>query len=274
VLGLTNVSVKSGHAQSADWRVPPTQSLTCVGYYLGLARSREVLICPEVRAGGEMGRRKPADVLRTRIADPTISRSLAGRARARRWSLFSSYFPQLESMTVLDLGGTPFTWMHLADHSAAVVLVNRDAQPQTSLAWLTTVIGDACALPQAIRGRPFDIVYSNSVIEHVGGYCQRRQFSESVHQAAARHWIQTPYRYFPVEPHWLFPFFQFLTPRGRASIARHWRLAHEYDPHRPRDENVERVLSVATIDLTHRQGRRVAVMISAMVASCAELPYG
>lgn len=148
-----------------------------------------------------MGRRKPADVLRTRIADPTMSGSLAGKARARRWSLFTSYFPQLESMTVLDLGGTPSTWMHIADQPAAVVIVNTDAQPQTSLAWLTAVVGDACVLPPAIRRRPFDIVYSNSVIEHVGGYYQRRQFSESVHQAAERHWVQTPYRYFPVEPH-------------------------------------------------------------------------
>ena len=191
-----------------------------------------------------MGRHKPADLLRTRIADPTASRSLAGRARARRWSLFTSYFPELENMTVLDLGGAPSTWMHLADHPAAVVIVNTDAQPQTSLAWLTTVVGDACALPQTVSGRHFDIVYSNSVIEHVGGYHQRRQFSESVHQAATRHWVQTPYRYFPVEPHWLFPFFQFLTPRARASIARRWRLAHEYDPHRSADESLDWVLSV------------------------------
>lgn len=191
-----------------------------------------------------MERRKPADLIRTRIADTTMSRSLAGRARTRRWSLFANYFPQLKSMTVLDLGGTPSTWAHLADHPAAVVTVNKDAQPHTSLAWLTTVVGDACALPREISGRRFDIVYSNSVIEHVGGYYQRCQFSESVHKAATTHWIQTPYRYFPVEPHWLFPFFQFLTPWARASIARRWRLAHEYDPHRPSDETVARVLSV------------------------------
>src|SRR5665811_447595 len=100
------------------------------------------------------------------------------------------------------------------------------------------------ALPPGISGRRFDIVYSNSVIEHVGGYYQRRQFSESVHQAASRHWIQTPYRYFPVEPHWLFPLFQFLTPRARASIARRWPLAHGYDPDRSGAANIDRVLSV------------------------------
>jgi hypothetical protein len=147
-------------------------------------------------------------------------------------------------MTVLDLGGTPSTWTDIRDHPEAVVIVNRDPQPQTPMAWLTTIVGDACALPPALSGQHFDIVYSNSVIEHVGGYYQRRQFSESVHQAATRHWIQTPYRYFPVEPHWVFPFFQFLTPRTRASIAQHWSLAHEYDPHRARDETVDWVLSV------------------------------
>ena len=65
-----------------------------------------------------------------------------------------------------------------------------------------------------------------------------------MHHAADRHWIQTPYRYFPVEPHWLFPFFQFLTPTARVSVARHWRLAHEYDASRSADETVRQVLLV------------------------------
>ena len=43
---------------------------------------------------------------------------------------------------------------------------------------------------------------------------------------ADRHWIQTPYRYFPVEPHWLFPGFQFLPLALRAEVARRWPLAH------------------------------------------------
>ena len=36
---------------------------------------------------------------------------------------------------------------------------------------------------------------------------------------------QTPYRYFPIEPHWLFPGLQFLPQRARASVIRCWPLS-------------------------------------------------
>jgi hypothetical protein len=38
--------------------------------------------------------------------------------------------------------------------------------------------------------------------------------------------VQTPYRYFPIEPHWLFPGMQFLPLRVRWSIAPRWPLGH------------------------------------------------
>jgi hypothetical protein len=69
-------------------------------------------------------------------------------------------------------------------------------------------------------------VFSNSVIEHVGGHAQRQRFAEAVHKLADRHWVQTPYRYFPIEPHWLFPGFQFLPMSARAQISYRWPLAH------------------------------------------------
>lgn len=51
----------------------------------------------------------------------------------------------------------------------------------------------------------------NSPLEHVGGGHERRlRFAESVHALADRHRVQTPYRYFPIKPHWLAPGMQFL----------------------------------------------------------------
>jgi hypothetical protein len=60
----------------------------------------------------------------------------------------------------------------------------------------------------------------------VGGHAQRLRFAAEVHRLAARHWIQTPYRYFPIEPHWLFPGFQFMPVSVRAEISRRWPLVH------------------------------------------------
>ena len=72
----------------------------------------------------------------------------------------------------------------------------------------------------------FDLVFSNSVIEHVGGPRHRRGFAETVHKLAPHHWVQTPYRYFPLEPHLIFPGFQFLPPASKVRIATHWPLSH------------------------------------------------
>jgi hypothetical protein len=70
----------------------------------------------------------------------------------------------------------------------------------------------------------FDIVFSNSLIEHVGGHARRLELARQIHQLAPRHWIQTPYRYFPLEPHWLFPGMQFMPVAARERIAMHWPL--------------------------------------------------
>jgi hypothetical protein len=96
--------------------------------------------------------------------------------------------------------------------------------------WVTALRGDACdareALALAGRETSFDLVFSNSLIEHVGGHARRVRLAEQIRGLAPRHWVQTPYRYFPLEPHWLFPGAQFLPARARVSIARSWPLVH------------------------------------------------
>ena len=162
----------------------------------------------------------------TRALSAPTGRSLASAARARRWEAFGARYPDFRSMRVLDLGGVPDHWTSAPLRPAQVTIVNlEDHADQGGADWIDTVVGDACALPAPLRGG-FDLVFSNSVIEHVGGYEQRCRFADSVQAAADRWWIQTPYRYFPVEPHWLFPGFQFLPLAARSWLTRTWPLGH------------------------------------------------
>jgi hypothetical protein len=106
----------------------------------------------------------------------------------------------------------------------SVVVVN--LLPESSdIHWITAVQGDACDPPAHVRDAEFDFVYSNSLIEHVGGHARRCDFASVVHAMASRHWVQTPYRYFPIEPHWLFPGLQFLPQRARAWAIQRWPLS-------------------------------------------------
>jgi SAM-dependent methyltransferase len=83
---------------------------------------------------------------------------------------------------------------------------------------------DACALPFA--DRTFDVCFSNAVIEHVGGRDRQRQFVEEALRVAARVFITTPNRRFPIELHTGLPFVHWL-PEARAArvyraLGREW----------------------------------------------------
>jgi SAM-dependent methyltransferase len=70
------------------------------------------------------------------------------------------------------------------------------------------VQGDACALP--FEDGAFDIVFSNAVIEHVGGRERQRQLVSEAIRVGRRVFITTPNRRFPVEVHTRLPIVHWL----------------------------------------------------------------
>lgn len=152
--------------------------------------------------------------------------SLGDRSRQRRWEQFVGVFPDLDRMRVLDLGGRLEFWSRAPLRPHSLVLVNLLEGEGRRSEWFEEVRADACDLPSTILERGYDLVFSNSLIEHLGGYSARCAFADTVRRASPRHWIQTPYRYFPLEPHWLFPGFQFLPLSMKARIATCWPLNH------------------------------------------------
>jgi len=79
------------------------------------------------------------------------------------------------------------------------------------------VCGDACRLP--FPDNSFDLVYSNSLIEHLPTREHQRQFASEVSRVGRYYWIQTPDIGFPVDPHYLIPFFQHLPGNWQRPIA-------------------------------------------------------
>ncbi len=177
------------------------------------------------------------------MVDPDNPRSMSARARSRRWRRFLETFPTLDEMSVLDLGGTPEYWTRAPVRPSHVTTLNLRASTATE-AWITSRQGDACAPPPDVQATHFDLVVSNSLIEHVGGHAQRQRLAYVIQSMANRHWIQTPYRYFPVEPHWLFPGLQFLPFAIRVGITRAWPIGHRHT----KDEQAA-IVSVHEVEL-------------------------
>ena len=135
------------------------------------------------------------------------------------------HVPRLAELRVVDLGGTTVWWSRAPVRPRHVTVVNL-YEPGEGFAGLTAIKGDALRADELLRGEDFDLVFSNSLIEHLGGDPARRRFAEVVASLAPRYVVQTPYRYFPVEQHWMFPGFQFLPKSVRSYLAPRWPLGH------------------------------------------------
>jgi len=125
---------------------------------------------------------------------------------------------------VLDIGGTPDNWQLLAARPRLVLLNTPRAAGELAAApdW---VAGDGRALP--FRDAAFDVVFSNSVIEHVGDAASQRQFAREVARVGRSYWVETPNRWFPIEQHLLTPLIHWLPRRWqRALVPRFnwWRV--------------------------------------------------
>lgn len=172
-------------------------------------------------------------------------KSLAAAARRRRFTTLLQRFPDLDSLRVVDLGGRQGFWEAAAVHPLAVTCVNVEAPPPDPVGWMTYLQADACTI-QGLGD--FDLVFSNSTIEHVGGHQRRTLLAAAVHRLAPHHWVQTPYRYFPLEPHFVFPAMQFLPRSAQVQIAERWPLS--FARRRCAAERVEEVLGIELLSLT------------------------
>lgn len=142
------------------------------------------------------------------MVDRTLPSSV-NRFRARRVETFSTlvndYIAVKGSCRILDMGGTTgfwYTWRDAIDFTkTSITCVNPDVvHSRADFAEVELRQGDARDLADVADGE-FDIAFSNSVIEHVGGWGDMKAFASEVGRVGRSYFVQTPYFWFPVEPH-------------------------------------------------------------------------
>lgn len=118
--------------------------------------------------------------------------------------------------SILDLGGDAATWSFLND-KRRITIVNLDVRCLRG--HTASAVADALAAPFADQG--FDIVFSNSLIEHLATEQRQRAFAAEVRRLSRNgYFVQTPNKWFLIEPHYLGLFVQFVPKGIRPAVIR------------------------------------------------------
>jgi len=157
--------------------------------------------------------------LRTRVAE-----RFSRRSRTARWQLFARLMDPGIDSSILDVGCGDGGLAAYAPQ-LEVTGVDRSARPEYASGRRRFVQADAAALP--FGDGAFDIAHSNSVIEHIVDPDARGCCANEVRRVGRRYFVQTPNRWFPIEPHSLLPFVHWLP---RAWGAKLWRFGVGGDP--------------------------------------------
>lgn len=128
---------------------------------------------------------------------------------------------------ILDVGGYPHTWTSAPQDVALIECLNLQVYP-----WeeekdhpdhrIRIIEGNGCDLKYADNSYP--IVFSNSVIEHVGDLDAQKAFAREVRRVGSKLWVQTPAYECPMEPHYLTPFMHWYPKGLRRRLARYFTV--------------------------------------------------
>lgn len=165
--------------------------------------------------------------------------------RQRRHAKFMAWLDNLpRPLSILDVGGTALYWRRYGiPDGATITLLNRGTQgPRALPPNMSYIGGDACAMPQFADGQ-FDLAFSNSVIEHVGTWQRQQAMAAEIARVGRAYWVQTPARSFPLEPHYLLPWFQFWPGWARDAAIRIGIRCGVYPPRALQNSRETRLLN-------------------------------
>jgi SAM-dependent methyltransferase len=152
------------------------------------------------------------------------------RWRERRYRLFMELCGVRPDERILDVGAGAGLALARFNRLNTIVALDLDPKPTEWHAQPNVTVrqGDGTQLPFA--DREFGVAFSNSVIEHVPKHLQPA-FAREISRVAERYFVQTPNRFFPIEPHYQVPFIQFLPKRARRALNRYFTLGWQVRGH-------------------------------------------
>ncbi len=182
-----------------------------------------------------------------KLTDYNNPQSFGSKMRARRMEplvgLISRVYAQKGKVNILDVGGRGTYWKaipqeFLEQHGVTVTILNLPCDLTGSNdSMFSYVVGDACNMSEYPE-HAFDIVHSNSVIEHVGNWDRIKSFAKESRRLAPNLFIQTPYFWFPIEPHFIKLAHHWLPKPLRASMWMRFKMGQ-----RGRAANIDQAMT-------------------------------
>ena len=193
-----------------------------------------------------------------KFLNPAYGNSINQKFREKRFNFFTTLLEGIKSdkpIHILDIGGTEIYWERMkftANNNVIITLLNLETVPAKNNNFIS-IKGDACDL-SSFKDKQFDIVFSNSVIEHLFSIDNQKKMANEAMRVGKFYFVQTPNYFFPIEPHWLFPFFQFLPFKTRVFLTKNFDLGH-YKKSVNKEDAIKRVNEVKL--LTEKQMKKL-----------------
>lgn len=181
-------------------------------------------ILPAIDRVYKLKGKEPMNALRRAFLSCTAP--IHGSLRGKKVDIFMEMLDTDGGVSLLDVGGGAgltgeFCRLYGAFQSVTVINVTMPPQLQdfTMATRPDIILGDGCCLP--FRTKSYDWVFSNAVIEHVGGWERQKRFANEIRRVARKgYFITTPNKYFPIEPHTYLPLYQFLPDAAQRKVIR------------------------------------------------------
>jgi len=165
--------------------------------------------------------------------DPYINRSsipsIMRRARFRIINrIIANIIEENGRCRILDVGGTDSYWnlneafIEANRSKLKIILVNLGEHGRQDD--LYEYRSNDATSHATYRNIDFDMIHSNSVIEHVGSWPAIRNMADLIQAAKKPYYLQTPNFWFPFEPHFRFIGFHWLPKAWRASLLQKFSL--------------------------------------------------
>ena len=185
--------------------------------------------------------------------------SFVNQFRQKRFELLKNRIEKLiqkDHFKILDIGGDIQYWKNIGwQHPACKIhLLNlyESKVPENETHQFSSSVGNGLSLEY--KKGEVDLIFSNSVIEHVGSYENQQIFAGEVRRVSDKYIVQTPSIWFPLEPHSLIPLFQFLPHPIRALLIMTFNINYF-----PKAKTYKEAIKVShsTLMFTHKRFKQL-----------------